>query len=418
LDIAKTPVLASLSGMFRPTKPPPIAEFIVMLAFMVSIVAMATDIMLPALSMIGDDLRAGHSNDVQLIVSSLFFGFSIGQLMVGPLSDTYGRRPVIFVGYVVFAAGCLLSISSTDLATMLAGRFLQGVGAAAPRIVSTSLIRDGYAGRAMARIMSAIMSVFVLVPAIAPSIGQGVIMVLPWRFTFVVLLAMAVAAAAWFAIRQPETLAPEHRRVLSVGNLVAGSIEVLSIRAVFGYTLSMGFIFGAFLSYLGASRQIFQDTLHAGDLFAVYFGVAALAIGAAALLNSMLVMRLGMRLLVHSALVALVLLSGVFLAVFLSFDGHPSISLFMTWQLPAFFCVGILFGNLNALAMEPLGHIAGLGAALIGSMSTLISLPFGWLIGRMYDGTVLPLVGGFFSLALAALIAARWAERTPAKSHR
>jgi DHA1 family bicyclomycin/chloramphenicol resistance-like MFS transporter len=153
-------------------------------------------------------------------------------------------------------------------------------------------------------------------------------------------------------------------------------------------------------------------------MFAIYFGVAALAIGAASLLNALLVMRLGMRLLAHSALVALVVLSGVFLAVFHGFDGRPSIPLFMTWQLAAFFCVGILFGNLNALAMEPLGHIAGLGAALIGSISTLISLPFGWLIGRMYDGTVLPLVGGFFSLGLAALIAARWAERTHTKPRR
>jgi DHA1 family bicyclomycin/chloramphenicol resistance-like MFS transporter len=397
--------------MLTPTKPLRLAEFIVMLAFMVSIVAMATDIMLPALSMIGEDLRVGDPNDVQLVVSSLFFGFSVGQLVVGPISDTYGRKPVIFVGYFVFVVGCILSISSTDLATMLTGRFLQGVGAAAPRIVSTSLIRDGYVGRAMARIMSIIMSVFILVPAIAPSIGQGVILVLPWRYTFVVLLAMAVVAAVWFGVRQPETLARENRRALSLSNLVAGTIEVLSIRTVFGYTISMGFIFGAFLSYLGASRQIFQDALDVGDMFAIYFGVAALALGAASLLNSMLVMRLGMRLLTHWALVALVLLSGAFFAVFQSFDGQPSVSLFMAWQLAAFFCVGILFGNLNALAMEPLGHIAGLGAALIGSISTFISLPFGWLIGQMYDGTVLPLVGGFFSLGLAALIAARWTER-------
>lgn len=397
--------------MLTPTKPLRLAEFIVMLAFMVSIVAMATDIMLPALSMIGEDLRVGDPNDVQLVVSSLFFGFSVGQLVVGPISDTYGRKPVIFVGYFVFVVGCILSISSTDLATMLTGRFLQGVGAAAPRIVSTSLIRDGYVGRAMARIMSIIMSVFILVPAIAPSIGQGVILVLPWRYTFVVLLAMAVVAAVWFGVRQPETLARENRRALSLSNLVAGTIEVLSIRTVFGYTISMGFIFGAFLSYLGASRQIFQDALNVGDMFAIYFGVAALALGAASLLNSMLVMRLGMRLLTHWALVALVLLSGAFFAVFQSLDGQPSVSLFMTWQLAAFFCVGILFGNLNALAMEPLGHIAGLGAALIGSISTFISLPFGWLIGQMYDGTVLPLVGGFFSLGLAALIAARWTER-------
>ena len=397
--------------MFKPTRPLRLPEFVVMLAFMVSIVAMATDIMLPALSMIGDDLRVGDPNDVQLVVSTLFFGFSIGQLVVGPLSDTFGRRPIIFAGYVVFAVGCVLSIVATDLTTMLVGRFLQGIGAAAPRIVSISLIRDGYAGRAMARIMSIIMSVFILVPALAPSIGQGVIMVSPWQYTFVVLLAMAIMAALWFGLRQPETLAPENRRALSVSSLVAGCVEALAIRVVLGYTLAAGFIFGAFLAYLGASRQIFQDTLNVGDLFAIYFGVAALALGAASVLNSMLVMRLGMRFLTHLALLGLVLLSGGFLVLFHSYDGQPSVALFMTWQLSAFFCVGILFGNLNALAMEPLGHMAGLGAALIGSISTFISLPFGWLIGQMYDGTVLPLVGGFFLLGLAALIAACWTER-------
>ncbi len=397
--------------MFKPTKPLSLAEFVVMLAFMVSIVAMATDIMLPALALIGEDLRVADPNDTQLIVSSLFVGFAIGQLIVGPLSDTYGRRPVILFGYLFFVAGCILSIVASDLAAMLIGRFLQGIGAAAPRVVGTSLVRDGYAGREMARIMSIIMAVFILVPAIAPSIGQGLIFVLPWEFTFVVLLAMAVAAFLWFGTRQPETLAPENRRPLSVRSLVAGCIEILSMRTVLGYTLAMGCVFGAFLSYLSASRQVFQDALNAGEMFAIYFGLAALAIGAASLLNSLLVMRLGMRLLTQSALVGLVLLSGVFFAVFHALDGQPSITLFMTWQLASFFCVGLLFGNLNALAMEPLGKMAGLGAALVGSISTLISLPFGWLIGRMFDGTVLPLVGGFCALGLAALIAACWTER-------
>lgn len=397
--------------MFHPTKALPLAEFVVMLAFMVSIVAMATDIMLPALALIGEDLRVANPNDTQLIVSSLFVGFAIGQLIVGPLSDTYGRRPLILFGYVIFSVGCILSIVATDLTVMLIGRFLQGIGAAAPRVVGTSLVRDGYAGREMARIMSIIMAVFILVPAIAPSIGQGLIFVLPWEFTFVVLLAMAVVAASWFGTRQPETLAVENRRPLSVSNLLAGCAEILSMRTVLGYTIAMGCVFGAFLSYLSASRQVFQDALNAGEMFAIYFGLASLAIGAASVLNSLLVMRLGMRLLTQSALVALVLLSGLFFAAFHALDGQPSVALFMTWQLIAFFCVGLLFGNLNALAMEPLGKMAGLGAALVGSISTLISLPFGWLIGRMFDGTVLPLVGGFCLLGLAALTAACWTER-------
>lgn len=377
---------------------------------MVSIVTMATDIMLPALGVMGEELGVADPNDVQSIVYSLSVGFAIGQLVVGPLSDAFGRKSVIFVSFIVFVIGCILSIVSTDLTTMLLGRFLQGVGAAAPRIVGMSLIRDGYAGREMARIMSFIMSVFILVPALAPSIGQGVILFFPWQYTFVVPLAMAVVAAVWFELRQPETLTRENRRALSARNLYAGCVEVLSIRKVVGYTLSSGLIFGAFLSYLGTSRQIFQETLHAGEMFAIYFGVASLAIGAASILNSALVLRLGMRMLTHTALISLVLISGVFFGVFMAVDGQPSLPLFMAWQLAAFFCVGILFGNLNALAMEPLGHIAGLGAALIGSVSTVVSMPFAWLIGQFYAGTVLPLVGGFCVLGFLAFITALWAD--------
>ncbi|MCR9257721.1 MAG: multidrug effflux MFS transporter [Alphaproteobacteria bacterium] len=392
----------------------PFAEFVVLLAFMVSIVAMATDIMLPALALIGADLRIADPNDTQLIVSSLFLGFAIGQMIMGPLSDSYGRRPVILYGYLVFIVGCLLSITASDLATMLVGRCLQGIGAAAPRVVGVSLIRDGYAGRAMARIMSIIMSVFILVPALAPALGQGIILVLPWEYTFVLLLAMAVAAALWFGVRQPETLARENRRELSFKKIFEGIAQALRIRTVLGYTLAAGFIFGAFLTYLATSRQVFQEALAVGEMFAVYFGVAALAIGSASALNSMLVMRFGMRMLTHTAMTALVIVSGGFTVAFLAFDGLPPLPLFIAWQLAAFFCIGFLFGNLNALAMEPLGHMAGLGAALIGSISTFISLPFGWMMGQLFDGTVIPLVSGFFGLGLCALILARWTERKPA----
>ena len=382
-----------------------------LIAFMVSIVAMATDVMLPALDLIGTDLAVVDPNDTQLVVSSLFLGFAAGQLVVGPLSDTYGRKPVILLGYLVFIAGCALSIFATDFTTMMVGRCLQGIGAAAPRVVSVSLIRDGYAGRAMARIMSIIMSVFILVPAIAPSLGQGMILFFHWRYLFVLLLAMALVAAIWFGLRQPETLAGEDRRAFSWSNLLSGCAEALRIRAVTGYTLAMGAIFGAFLAYLGTARQVFQETLGVGDLFAIYFGIAALAIGGASVVNSLLVMRLGMRSLTRVSLIALVIISGGFAAIFWWQDATPSLWLFMAWQLSAFFCVGIQFGNLNALAMEPLGHMAGLGAALIGSISTFISLPFGWLIGQLYDGTVVPLVAGFFMLGVAALLLALWAER-------
>lgn len=378
---------------------------------MVSIVAMATDIMLPVLDQIGRDLNVVDPNDAQFVVTSLFVGFAVGQLVAGPLSDSFGRKPVIYVGYVIFIAGCLLSIFATSFSVMLLGRVLQGLGAAGPRIISISIVRDGYEGRAMARIMSIIMAVFILVPAVAPAIGQAVTLLAGWRATFALPLALAATAFLWFAARQPETLARNDWRAFSVPNIVSGIVEACSYRVMTGYTVATGLIFGAFLGYLSSAQQIFQVTFGTGQHFPLYFAVAAIALGAASVMNSMLVMRLGMRLLTHRALVATSLLSAAFLAPVVLLAGVPPLWLFMAWLLAIFFCMGILFGNLNALAMEPVGHMAGLGAALVGSISTIISLPLGGIVGATFDGGVTSLVTGFAACGLASLAVMHWIER-------
>lgn len=397
--------------MTGPTKALPFGEFVILLALMVSIVAMATDVMLPALGQIGRDLNVAHPNDAQVVVSSLFAGFAVGQLLVGPLSDSIGRKPAIYLGYVVFIVGCILSIAGETMTTMIAGRVLQGLGAAAPRVVTVSLVRDHYEGRAMARIMSIVMAVFILVPALAPAIGQGVIAVGGWRATFVTLLVLAVVSFAWFGLRQPETLAPERRRPFSLAAIAGGVREAVGYRVVIGYTLTAGLIFGAFVGYLSSAQQIYQGVFALGDMFPVWFAVAALAIGSASVTNSMLVMRLGMRFLTRLALIGLTIVSGMFFAYAVSQGGEPPFAMFMVWIVAAFFCVGLLFGNLNALAMEPLGHMAGLGAALVGAVSTAIALPLGWLVGHSFDGGVGPLVLGFFVLGAAAFGVMQWTER-------
>lgn len=389
----------------------PFAEFVILLAMMISIVALSTDIMLPALGLIGEDLGVADPNDVQIVISSLFLGFAIGQIAAGPLSDSIGRKPVIYAGYVLFILGCLLSIMATDLTVMVLGRVLQGVGAACPRIVTVALVRDIYEGRAMARVMSIVMAIFIIVPAIAPAIGQGVMIFGGWRATFWMLLVLAAAALIWFAARQPETLPASGRRTFSLSNIGSGIREVLRLRAVIGYALGAGCIFGAFLGYLSSAQQIFQISFGVGSLFPLYFGLAALAIGAASLSNATLVMRLGMRHLTWRALIGSTLISAGFLLPVLLMDGLPPFWAFLLWQITNFFCVGIMFGNFNALAMEPLGHMAGLGAAVVGSLSTLISLPLGWAVGYAFDGGVTPLVAGFAVLGASSLLAMFWAER-------
>ena len=381
--------------------PLPLGEFTAMIAMMVSIVALATDIVLPALDQIAGDLAVADRNDVQMVVSALFLGFAAGQMAVGPLSDSFGRKPVIYGGYAIFFVGCLLSLFASGFAWMLVGRVLQGLGAAAPRVVTTALIRDGYEGRPMARIMSLIMAVFIIVPAVAPILGQAITAVAGWRACFATLLLLAATACAWFAVRQVETLPSDRRRPLSVRAIARGLSEIAGTRAVIVPTACTGLVFGAFLGYLSSAQQIFVDTYRTGALFPILFGVAALAIGLASFVSARLVMRLGMRHLINRAIWSLAAVSCVFTLIALILHGVPPLWVFMAWQLPAFFCVGILFGNLNALAMVPLGHMAGLGAAFVGSVSTFMSLPLGWGIGAAYDGTVLPLIGGFAVLALA-----------------
>lgn len=401
LDVISGVTYCSL--MKRRTEPLPLPEFVALLAMMISIVAMSTDVMLPALAVMGHDLNVTDPNNAQLIVSALFLGFAVGQVIAGPVSDSIGRKPVIYVGYAIFIIGCLLSIFATDLTVMLIGRVLQGLGAACPRIVTIAIVRDGYEGRAMARIMSITMAVFILVPAIAPAIGQGIILLSDWRMTFVVLMAMAIVSLCWFGVRQPETLASAARRQFSLSNIAGGVAESVRYHAAVGYTLAAGCIFGAFLGYLSSAQQVFQTGFGVGEYFPLYFGAAALTIGAASVFNSKYVMQLGMRYLTWRAVLGMTFVSGVFLIPVFLFDGLPPLWVFMIWLLATFFCVGIMFGNFNALAMEPLGHMAGLGAALVGSVSTFMSLPLGWAIGAAFDGSALPLVMGFTVLGAASV---------------
>jgi MFS transporter, DHA1 family, multidrug resistance protein len=386
-------------------------EFIVLTALMISLVALTTDVMLPALSLIPVELGQDDPGKGHLVISVLFAGFALGQLVVGPLSDSYGRRPVIHGGYLMFCLGTLLCLFARTFEMLLLGRVLQGLGMAGPRIVAVAIVRDGYEGRAMARIMSFVMAVFIIVPAIAPAIGQLLISLSGWRATFALLLGMAGITWVWFSARQPETLAPQDRRVLSLRNIAGGIAEIVRTPAAIGFTICSGLIFGPFLAYLSLAQQIFQNSYDKGEAFALWFGAAALAIGAASILNSALVERWGMRFLSNIALCVVVVSASAFAAFILAQGVLPPFALFMAWLMITFFCMGLLFGNLNALAMEPLGHMAGLGAAVIGALSTAIAIPVGFVISEIYSRNVTPLVVGFACAALAVLLVGQWSSR-------
>lgn len=380
-------------------------EFIALIAILISLVALSIDAMLPALPAIGADLGVAEANDTQLVVSLFFLGFGVGQLIYGPISDSLGRKRTILAGIGVFVLGSILSLSATSYETMLLGRVLQGLGTAAPRTVTIAVVRDRFAGREMARIMSFIMAVFILVPAIAPALGQAVLAVANWQAIFFCLLALAALSTVWMVIRLPETLARDQRVPLSLRRTGHALLETMRNRCTFGYTIASGFIFGAFVVYLSTAQQVFQEVFGVGDQFPMYFAILALAIGAASITNAKLVIRFGMRLLSFIAIFVLTGLSAVFVSIALAQGGDLPLWAFMAWGMIGFFFIGLLFGNLNALAMEPLGHIAGTAAAFVGCVSSLLSIVFGVIVGQMFDGTVVPLIGGFAVLgAVAAAI--------------
>ncbi|MBU0654721.1 MAG: multidrug effflux MFS transporter [Gammaproteobacteria bacterium] len=384
------------------SKLPRYGEFVALIAMLSSLTALSIDAMLPALATIGQELGVQHENEPQLIISTLFLGMVFGQFVAGPISDATGRKPLMYLGLGMFMLGSLVAMLAQDFSHMLLGRFLQGIGTSAPRVLTMALVRDCYSGRAMARVMSFTMSIFVLVPMIAPSLGQGIMLLAGWRNIFTSFLLLAVIVAVWFWLRMPETLPADKRCPVTLRTFWQGLRETLTTRTSMTYTLAAGMVFGAFLGYLNSAQQILQIQYGLGERFPLYFAMLALGIGGASFLNAKLVMRFGMRWLSRRAIILSTLVSGLFLLVAHDAGGHPPLAFLMTYLMLAFLALGMLFGNLNALAMEPLGHIAGIGASVIGSLSTLVAIPLGTLIGQGYDGTVMPLVGGFFVLGLLA----------------
>ena len=386
-------------------------EFIVLVALLNAMVAMSIDTMLPAIGLIATELGARHATDQQLIITLFFAGMTIGTLVWGPLSDSTGRKPAILVSLTLYAVGAAACLVAWNFPVLLLGRFVQGFGAAGPRIVSIAMVRDGQKGAEMARVMSFVMSVFMLVPIMAPLVGQLVLLIGSWRMIFGGFLVMAAIAAIWLARRQEETLPHEHRQQFSLASLLRAATEVVKNRVTLGYTLATGSVFGGFIAYLGTSPDIFAVQYAQGKLFALWFGFFAIGIAIAMIINGRLVLRFGMRKLSKWGLRVSMAVSALFLLLALVFGGHPPLLAMGACLFLIFFCSGMLFGNFNAIAMEPMGRIAGMAAAISGALSSLWALVLGGSAGQFYNGTVLPLAAGFAGFTVLAWVFTEWAER-------
>lgn len=384
-------------------------EFIALMALFVALMAMSIDMILPALSMIGKEFDIIDENKTQFVIGILFLGFTFGQIIYGPISDSFGRKFTIYIGLVIFIIGNLLSLFATNFSMMLVGRFLQGFGAASPRITGIAIIRDRYQGREMARVMSFVMTIFIIIPVVAPSIGQLILMVASWRIMFVIFLLAALFAMFLTYFRLPETLKPQDIRPFNVSAIWQDFCIVVKNKITLGYTICAGLVFGALIGYLTSCRQIFQDYFQVGELFSLYFGISALSIGVSSIVNSMIVRRFGMKLLCHYALIFMIIVSAIFLPMVQL--GHVTLWQFMIYIMVIFFCLGMLFGNLNALAMEPMGHLAGIAAAFVGALSSAISAGIGTLIGQGYNHSLTPMVIGFLMLSIGAFILQFWLRK-------
>lgn len=368
--------------------------------------------MLPALGIIGRDLRLDSPNQAQFIISSIFAGMALGQLICGPLSDALGRKRVIYVTIVLYLIGSVVCLVSGTIETMLMGRFLQGLGVSGPYVSTMSIVRDKYSGSAMGRVMSLVMMIFIMVPAIAPSLGEAILLFASWRYIFVMFIVYALCVMAWVALRLTETLPPEKRISFSAAHMMSGAGAVFGNRRTVCYMLTSALIFGGMTGYLNSSQQIFQEHFGVGKAFALYFGGLALTFGASSLSNSRIVERLGMHRIVGGALIGIVVSSAIFLGVNLMTPA--TLWMFVAYVACIFFCLGFLFGNLNALAMEPMGRIAGIASAIIGSTSSIIAICLGTLIGQLYDNTLVPLTSGFLILGSLGLLLVLWADRKAA----
>lgn len=376
-------------------------ELVAMVAALSALNALAIDIMLPALPDIGRDFALTNDNDRQLVVVVYVSLFGAAQLIYGPLSDAFGRRSVLVWALGLFVLGSVLCVIAPSYELFLAARALQGLGAAATRVISTAVVRDLTEGRRMAQIMSMAMTVFMIVPVVAPGVGQLLLFVAPWRWIFGALLIYAAVILTWTLLRLPETLKPENRTEFRPRAIASAYFSVLKNRQTVGYMIASTFMAGALFGYITASEQLYVDVFHLGPAFPLAFASIALSMTAGTFLNSRIVMRLGMRRISHAMAVWFTLAAAVHVG--LEASGLTSLWLFLPMLALTIGAFGLVAGNFSALAMEPMGRIAGSASALFGAVTAMGGAVLGGLIAHAFDGTALPFLMGL-TLAGAATI--------------
>lgn len=378
----------------KPANRQSLPEFIAMQAVIVAVVAYSIDSMVPALPQIAQVLTPDNVNRAQFVLTAFMAGMALGTLGAGPLSDSFGRKRVMTLGFAIYAVAAVAAVFANSLWLLLLARFVQGFGAAAPRIVSMALVRDRYEGREMARITSFVMMIFILVPAVAPMIGTGIISFAGWRGVFGSFVVLALIGALWLNLRSEETLPPSARRPLSIPSIARAVREVLGDRQIQIIIVVISLGFGQMFSLLSSAQQIYVDVFDKGAAFPFWFAAMALLSSLGTMLNMRYVLRKGMRWMVRAAYLMQTVVSGIMLVLVVG-DLVPEaykFAAFFVWAVSVFSMAGVTFGNLNAMAMQRKGHIAGTTASAVSAISTLGAVLIAGPVGQAFNGTILPLV--------------------------
>ena len=386
-----------------------IREFVGLMAALMAMTALSIDAMLPALPAIGANLGVDAANDRQWVISAFLFGFGAAQIVHGPLSDRFGRRPVLLTS-LAFGIVCnLIAALAPSFTLLLVARAACGVATASSRVLTVSIVRDRVSGNEMARVMSLISIVFMVVPIVAPNLGQLILLVAPWRWIFGVLAAAGVLLFIWSAIRLPETLDPAHRLPLSIGRLAEGFRFVLTDRLALGYATASTLLQGGLWGFILSVQQIFEFEFKAAHLFGPVFAAVAGTMAAASFLNARLVTRYGTRALSHRAVIGYTVIGILHLAVAMA--GLETLLTFVVLQALMMSCFSLAGANFNAIAMEHMGRLAGTASSVQGFIQTVGGALIGVAIGQAFDGTTVPLYAGFALTGLATVAVVAIAER-------
>lgn len=383
-------------------------ELIAMMAMLMSLQAFGIDAMLPALGAMAAELGA-PGNDRQLIIATYLLGAGIGALVPGAFADRFGRRPVLFCGIIFYFVLSLACSVVTDFSTLVAMRGIQGFGSAALTVLPATIVRDRVGGDRMARMMSLIAMTFMLVPLLAPAVGQAILMVASWRVIFIAMAAASAIVGLWVWWRLPESLAPENRQSLAIRSIAINMLRGVADRSALGYVLGSALVFGALFGFLNSSQQLIGETFGAGDDFALVFAAMVSGLVLANFTNSRIVERFGARRVSHTALLAIIAVSGV--QVWSASYADQTLWQFVPLMAINLALLGFIGANFSSIALQPFMHIAGAASSGQTFLRMVTGALLGGAIGQAFDGTARPIAMALLVCGILALLVVLWSER-------